>query len=109
MNIYQKLKKAGYMTDGLTSPLKVDPPKGKKSASTKGKDIDPGFTTDLGSKTSEDIDPGFKASILTGPTGKDLMEQRKKEEAKKRANQKRLEEAKKRIMEKDISSSFREF
>jgi len=29
MNIYQKLKKAGYMTDGLTSPLKIDPPKGK--------------------------------------------------------------------------------
>ena len=31
MNIYQKLKKAGYMTDGLTSPLKIDPPKGKKN------------------------------------------------------------------------------
>ena len=30
MNIYQKLKKSGYMTDGLTSPLKIDPP--KKSA-----------------------------------------------------------------------------
>jgi hypothetical protein len=30
MNIYQKLKKAGYMTDGLTSPLKIDPPKSKK-------------------------------------------------------------------------------
>jgi hypothetical protein len=27
MNIYQKLKKAGYMTDGLASPLKIDPPK----------------------------------------------------------------------------------
>ena len=29
MNIYQKLKKAGYNTDGLASPLKIDPPKGK--------------------------------------------------------------------------------
>ena len=109
MNIYQKLKESGYNTDGLASPLKIDPPKGKKSASTKGKDTDPGFTTNLGSKTSKDIDPGFGASLPTGPTGKDLMEQRKKEEAKKRANQKRLEEAKKRIMEKDNSSSFREF
>lgn len=27
MNIYQKLKKSGYNTDGLASPLKIDPPK----------------------------------------------------------------------------------
>lgn len=30
MNIYQKLKESGYNTDGLVSPLKIDPPKGKK-------------------------------------------------------------------------------
>ena len=29
MNIYQKLKESGYMTDGLLSPLKIDPPKDK--------------------------------------------------------------------------------
>jgi hypothetical protein len=27
MNIYQKLKESGYNTDGLASPLKIDPPK----------------------------------------------------------------------------------
>ena len=33
MNIYQKLKKSGYMTDGLTSPLKIDPPKKRATRS----------------------------------------------------------------------------
>lgn len=33
MNIYQKLKKAGYNTDGLASPLKIDPPKKRATRS----------------------------------------------------------------------------
>lgn len=35
MNIYQKLKESGYNTDGLASPLKIDPP--KKTFAKKGK------------------------------------------------------------------------
>ena len=33
MNIYQKLKEAGYNTDGLASPLKIDPPKKRATRS----------------------------------------------------------------------------
>jgi len=108
MNIYQKLKKAGYMTDGLTSPLKIDPPKGKKSASAKGKDIDPGFSNPKfdGVKVSKDIDPGFGKGLPT-PKGKDIdpgfsssitqelenaSKIRKKEEAKKAKAEKERQE-----------------
>jgi hypothetical protein len=42
MNIYQKLKKSGYMTDGLASPLKIDPP--KKATKTEDGGMLPGVT-----------------------------------------------------------------
>jgi len=39
MNIFQKLKKAGHMTDGLTSPLKIDPPKGELTERREKSDV----------------------------------------------------------------------
>jgi len=42
MNVYQKLKKAGYNTDGLASPLKIDPP--KKATKTEDGGWVPGVT-----------------------------------------------------------------
>jgi hypothetical protein len=50
MNIYQKLKKAGHTTDGLASPLKIDPP--KKPTKTEDGGLLPGVTVRAPKKKS---------------------------------------------------------
>ena len=87
MNIYQKLKKAGYMTDGLTSPLKIDPPKGKKKGgSPQGvPEIKPGW----GSTT-------FKPGENTGKMG-DMFYRFSPEEIALQKERKALEEKERKM------------
>lgn len=72
MNIYQKLKESGHNTDGLASPLKIDPPNKKKLQVVNKREIGHavasglpfGAVAALGSKKS--TTPGSKKSITTG-------------------------------------------
>ena len=92
MNIYQKLKKAGYMTDGLTSPLKIDPPKGKKNGklpqgATKPKS---GFEH-----------PTFKPGENTGTFG-DMLYRLSPEEIALNKERKALKEKERKMLEKQF-------
>ena len=97
MNIYQKLKKAGYMTDGLASPLKIDPPKGKKNVKKNGR-LPEGVPKPKSGFESTIFKPGENKPLVT-----DMLYRLSPEEIALKKERKALEEKERKMLEKRIT------